>query len=141
MTERLGSVYDDVVVEGERGPDLRWRVTVPPSSVGDPAGVAVVVPFRLETDDGVVVDRAVNPADEGTTVRIQVPTGVDFPVTLRLRGLGGTADELPPGDLYLRVAVADVPMRISDAAPSAVLGAGLGVGVIALLALFIGFCA
>ena len=109
MSERLGSVFDEVATDGVRGPDLRWTVAVPPRSVGDPAGVAVQVPLRLESDDGVVVDRARNPADAGDTIRIQVPEAERFPVDLRLRGMGGLAAGVPPGDLYLRVEIGGPP--------------------------------
>lgn len=140
MSGRLGSVFDDVAVDGDRGPDLRWRVSVPASAVGDPAGAAVVVPLRMETDDGVVVARATNPADQGKTVRIQVPAGVEFPVVLRLRGLGGIGDAKPPGDLYLTVDIGGVPATTGGGAPRALIGAGTGVAVVALLALLLGYC-
>lgn len=131
----LGSVFEAEDDGLPKGKDLRWNVVVPPAAVGAREAQLVRVPLRLSDDDGYVVDRGRNPADEDDYIAIQVPHG-EFPLMLRLRGLGANVEDGRRGDLYLRVELGDVPMRVGGG------GVGLrrlasGAGVVALLLLFL----
>lgn len=139
MSGTLGSIYDDPVDGGPRGPDLRWRVTVPASAVGDPNGTDVRVPARLETDDGVVVSRAINPADPPECIRIQVPDDAEPPFVLRLRGAGGVAAGVAPGDLYLHVDIGGSP-AVAVNRSLVTVGSLVGLAVLAVLAAIAATC-
>lgn len=133
MSRSLGSVFDAIASEGARGPDLVFRARVPRGAVGDPRGVDVDVPLRLETDDGIVVDRAVNPADAPGRIRVHIPDDATFPIALRLRGMGGVVEGGGPGDLILQIDVADtlVPAERASGVGTLVLWGGV-VGAIVL---------
>ena len=102
----IGSIYDDVP-EGEgRGPDLRARVKVPTSSLGDPDGVRGPVPPTLP-HEGREVERARQPGEKSRdAVTLCLPEGLANGATLRLRGAGGRGSK-GAGDLYLTVTLTD----------------------------------
>ncbi|MEM6294109.1 MAG: hypothetical protein AAGA54_22715 [Myxococcota bacterium] len=112
----IGSIYDDVP-EGEgRGPDLRARVTVPTSSLGDPNGARVPLPPSLPHQGG-EVERAPQPGESLDAVTLRLPEGFADGATLRLRGAGGRGPK-GAGDLYLTVTLTDDAPTLPAVAPT-----------------------
>lgn len=135
----LGSIYETEDAEMPVGKDLRWNVSVPSNAVGTGRPTLVRVPLRIPDDDGYVVARRVNPADEGDTIQLQVPD-VPFPVQLRLRGMGAPHEEGRPGDLILTVSLGGSPVLVSTRGLNATRWAGIGVGLIALCGAILAVC-
>lgn len=117
----LGSVFEDLPSGGPRGKDLRHSVEASRAAASSPDGVVVRVPLRLSDEDGYVVSRAVNPADEGDTIRLRLPADSLSPVIVRLRGMGGVIAGGHAGDLYLQVTLRDdlAPVVAADGGPLA----------------------
>lgn len=129
----LGSVFEDLPAKGPRGKDLRHSVEASRASAATAEGALVRVPLRLSDDDGYVVSRAVNPADEGDTIRLRLPADSPSPVMVRLRGMGGVFEGGHPGDLYLQVTLCD-DLVAAPLAGGGTLARYAPLGVIALLA-------
>lgn len=138
----LGSVFDGVNQgDGTRGKDLRWRGAVAESDVRRERPCAVRVPLRLPDDDGYVVARVVNPADDGDTIRVQVPANSAFPLTVRLRGMGGQSlDGGPSGDLYLTLELGGVPAVRPANGPGALAAVGGAGALLIVLGLWLTVC-
>lgn len=138
----LGSVFDGVNEgEGTRGKDLRWRGAIAESDVRRERPCAVRVPLRLPDDDGYVVPRVVNPADDEDTIRVQVPASSDFPLTVRLRGMGGVSnDGGPAGDLYLTLELGGVPAVRPASGPTSLVAVGGAGALLIVLGLWLTVC-
>lgn len=106
MTE-LGNIFDAVARDGEgqRGADLRVEVTVPPSSLGAPEGIAVRVPLTIEGQ------RRADPHGDRERVLLRLPAELPSDgAVLRLRGLGALpTGKGAPGDLYVAIALGPEP--------------------------------
>lgn len=110
----LGNVFDAVAESGDghRGADLRVEVEVPPSSLGDPAGVEVRVPLTIEGQ------RRADPHGDRERVRLHLPDELVSGSVLRLRGLGGLPEgKGAPGDLYVAVTLGPEPPPARSATP------------------------
>ena len=140
----IGSIYDDAPVGEGRGPDLRATVKVPRSRLGDPDGVCVRLPPRLE-HEGAQLERTPQPGESLDAITLRLPE--DFPdgATLRLRGAGARGSK-GSGDLFLRIEISSDAIVVSppqalvqeQGAPVPVLVALAVAAAIALLYVLLG---
>ena len=135
----LGSVFEGLEVDGERGPDLTHAVEFPRWALGGEP-VPVPIPDRLETELGQVLPRAVSPHDEPGTVSLSLPDGAPPRTRLRLRGMGGIREGRAPGDLYLDVTLVDAARpgsleRVGSRGSAFPVGAAVGTLALVIAAL------
>ncbi|MFT6399727.1 MAG: hypothetical protein ACJAYU_004496 [Bradymonadia bacterium] len=102
---QLGSIFEKT--EGTKGEDLRHHVEASRGEAASATGALVRVPLKLADENGHVHQRRRNPADDGDTLTVRLPTDSPSPVMVRLRGMGAENESGSAGDLYLTVTLVE----------------------------------